>query len=137
LFIAGVPHRRRHALAFAAALAVVITCAAALVSPASAQVTTAAGASARVTASEQALAASVADVPTLNGEGSADMANLAKIPAQMSCAQLAKTTATGGQQIQIVKYQTASAAAGAPAYCAVTGHTESVNLNGAPLSGFY
>ena len=122
LFIAGVPHRRRHALAFAAALAVVITSAAALVSPASAQVATAAGASARATASEQALAASVADVPTLNGEGSADMASLAKIPAQMSCAQLAKTTAAGGQQIQIVKYQTASAAAGAPAYCAVTGH---------------
>jgi hypothetical protein len=86
LFIAGVPHRRGRALAFVAALVVVVTSAAALVSPASAQVTTVAGASAQATASEQALAASVADVPTLNGEGSADLANLAAIPAQMSCA---------------------------------------------------
>jgi hypothetical protein len=122
LFVAGVPHRRSHALAFVAALVVVVTSAAALVSPASAQVTTAAGASAQATAREQALAASVADVPTLNGASSADVANLAEIPAQMSCAQLAKTTAVGGQQIQIVKYQTASASAGSPSYCAVTGH---------------
>jgi feruloyl esterase len=50
------------------------------------------------------------------------MAHLGVIPASMTCAELAKTTSVAGQKIQIVKYQTASAAAGSPRYCAVTGH---------------
>lgn len=111
------PHRHRYAQAFTAAFAAVLTCAAALAGSASAQVTSASAATAR----EQALARSVANVPTLDRRSS-DMASLGAIPARMSCAQLAKTTQVNGQKIQIVKYQTASASAGSPVYCAVTGH---------------
>jgi hypothetical protein len=64
----------------------------------------------------------VADTPTLSSNDSADMASLPVIPAGMTCAQLARTTLVGGQRIQIVKYQTASASASSPQYCAVTGH---------------
>jgi Tannase and feruloyl esterase len=114
-------HQRRHAAAFAAALTVVIS-SAALAVPAFAQAGTAAGAGARATAREAALARSVADVPTLSGQDSSGMADLGVIPAAMSCAQLAKTTSVAGQKIQIVEYQTASASASSPKYCAVTGH---------------
>ena len=62
----------------------------------------------------------VASVPTL--DSTTAMANLKVIPAQTSCAKLADTTAVAGQSIVITKYQTASAAPGAPQYCAVTGH---------------
>jgi feruloyl esterase len=82
----------------------------------------AASAGAQTTAQEQALAQSVANTPTLSASDSADMANLPVIPAGMSCAQLAKTTEVNGQKIQIVKYQTGSASASSPKYCAVTGH---------------
>ena len=112
------PHHRRYVQTFAAAFAAAVTCAAALAGSASAQGTSASAATAR----EQALARSVANVPTLDRQNSNDMASLGVIPARMSCAQLAKTTAVNGQKIQIVKYQTASASAGAPVYCAVTGH---------------
>jgi hypothetical protein len=64
----------------------------------------------------------LADVPTLTSQDSSAMANLAVIPAQLTCAQLAKTTTVSGQKIQIVKYQTASASPSSPKYCAVTGH---------------
>jgi hypothetical protein len=50
------------------------------------------------------------------------MANLKVIPAQMTCAELAKTTAVAGQSIDVTNYQTASASPGSPQYCAVTGH---------------
>ena len=82
----------------------------------------AAGANTQTAAQEQALAQSVANTPTLSTSDSANMANLPVIPAGMSCAQLAKTTEVNGQKIQIVKYQTASASASSPKYCAVTGH---------------
>jgi hypothetical protein len=49
------------------------------------------------------------------------MASLPVIPAGLTCAQLANTSADG-QAISIVQYQTASAAPGSPQYCAVTGH---------------
>lgn len=61
----------------------------------------------------------VASVPTL--DSSTAMANLKVIPAQMTCADLAKTTQVAGQAIVVTKYQTASASSGAPQYCAVTG----------------
>jgi hypothetical protein len=64
----------------------------------------------------------LASEPTRSSQDSADMANLAVLPARMTCSQLAQTTKVAGQQIQIAEYQTASAAAGAPQYCAVTGH---------------
>jgi feruloyl esterase len=69
----------------------------------------------------QSASSNLAAEPTLTND-SAGMANLRVIPAQISCAQLAKTTAAGGQKIQITAYQTASASATAPEYCAVTGH---------------
>jgi hypothetical protein len=50
------------------------------------------------------------------------MANLRVIPAKMSCAEIAKTTEVAGQGIGITKYQTASASAKSPQYCAITGH---------------
>jgi Tannase and feruloyl esterase len=62
----------------------------------------------------------VASVPTL--DSSTTMANLKVIPAQMSCAELAKTTVVAGQSIDVTQYQTASASPGSPQYCAVTGH---------------
>jgi hypothetical protein len=108
--------------AWVAALVAVASTAAAIAGTASAQATTAGGANAQAAAREAALARSVADTPTLTSQDSSDMANLGVIPAQMSCAELAKTTSAGGQQIQIVKYQTASASADSPTYCAVTGH---------------
>ncbi|WP_300610401.1 tannase/feruloyl esterase family alpha/beta hydrolase [Trebonia sp.] len=61
-------------------------------------------------------------MPTLSGQDDSDMANLAVIPARMSCSQLAKTTKVNGQSIHIVEYQTASASPGSPKYCAITGH---------------
>jgi hypothetical protein len=64
----------------------------------------------------------LAGVPTLTTQDSSDMANLAVMPARMSCSQLAKTTRVGGQRVHIVKYQTASASATSPKYCAITGH---------------
>ena len=62
----------------------------------------------------------LASVPTL--DSSTAMANLKVIPAQMTCAELAKTTEVAGQSIDVTKYQTASASSGSPKYCAVTGH---------------
>ncbi|MGH3246752.1 MAG: hypothetical protein ACRDOI_11150, partial [Trebonia sp.] len=62
----------------------------------------------------------LANVPTLDS-GTA-MANLKVIPAQMTCAELAKSTQVAGQSFVVTKYQTASASSGAPKYCAVTGH---------------
>ena len=115
-------HQRKHAPAWAVALIAIASSAAVIAGTASAQATTAAGASTQASAREAALARSVADVPTLTSQGSPGMASLGVIPAQMSCAELAKTTSAGGQKIQIVKYQTASAAANSPKYCAVTGH---------------
>jgi len=64
----------------------------------------------------------VTNVPTLTNQDTADMANLAAIPAKMSCADLAQTTEVAGQMIQISQEQTASASPGSPEYCAVTGH---------------
>ena len=114
--------RRKHAPAWVVALVAVASATAAIAGTASAQATTAAGASAQATAREAALARSVANTPTLTTQDSSDMANLGVIPAQMSCAELARTTSAGGQKIQIVEYQTASASANSPKYCAVTGH---------------
>jgi hypothetical protein len=62
----------------------------------------------------------VTNVPTL--ESSTTMANLGVIPAKMSCAEIAQTTKVAGQSIDITKYQTASASAHSPKYCAITGH---------------
>jgi len=101
-----------------AALAVAVSTAVALAVPASAQVASRTDTTAHV----RALARSVADVPTLTSQDGSGLANLAAIPARMSCSQLAKTTKVNGQTIHIVKYQTASASAGSPQYCAVTGH---------------
>jgi Tannase and feruloyl esterase len=70
----------------------------------------------------QSASSALAAEPTLTSSGSSDMANLRALPARMTCSQLAKTTTAGGQKIQIVEYQTASASASAPKYCAVTGH---------------
>jgi hypothetical protein len=116
-------HRRKRAPALAAALMVAVVTAVALTVPACARATpSAASASAQATANQQALTRSVANVPTLSRQDSAGMANLPVIPAGMSCAQLAATTQVSGQAIQIVKYQTASASASSPKYCAATGH---------------
>jgi hypothetical protein len=114
-------HRHKHVPALAAILVAVTATAMALAVPAKAT-PNAAGADTQTAAQEQALAQSVANTPTLSTSDSADMANLPVIPAGMSCAQLAKTTEVNGQKIQIVKYQTASASASSPKYCAVTGH---------------
>jgi spermidine/putrescine-binding protein len=54
----------------------------------------------------------VASVPTL--DSSTAMANLKVIPAQMTCAELAKTTVVAGQSIDVTNYQTASASPGSP-----------------------
>jgi hypothetical protein len=114
-------HRHKRVPTLAAILVAVAATAAALAVPAQAT-PNAASADAQTAAQEQALAQSVANTPTLSTSDSADMANLPVIPAGMSCAQLAKTTEVNGQKIQIVKYQTASASASSPTYCAVTGH---------------
>jgi hypothetical protein len=116
--------RRRRATAIAAVLVVVAATAAAFAVPSVAQATSgaAAASAAAATAREAALARTVSDVPTLSSQDNADMANLGAIPASMSCADLAKTTSVAGQKIQIVEYQTASASADSPKYCAVTGH---------------
>ncbi len=114
-------HRRNRTPALAATLVVGLATVAALAVPAAAA-PNATSVSVQTTAHEQALARSVADTPTLSSAGSANMASLSVIPAGMTCAQLAKTTQVDGQQIQIVKYQTASASASSPKYCAVTGH---------------
>jgi Tannase and feruloyl esterase len=115
-------HRRKRATLFFTVLVVVAACAAAFTVPLSAQASGSAGAGAAATAREAALARTVSDVPTLSSQNNADMANLGVIPASMSCAQLAKTTSVAGLKIQIVEYQTASASASSPTYCAVTGH---------------
>jgi hypothetical protein len=116
-------HRRKCGPALAAALMVAVVTAVALTVPACARATpNAISANAQTTARQRALAQSVANVPTLSGQDSADMAHLPVIPADMSCAQLAKTTQVSGRAIQIVNYQTASASASSPKYCAVTGH---------------
>jgi Tannase and feruloyl esterase len=115
-------HRRKRATLFFTVLVVVAACAAAFTVPSSAQASGSAGGGAAATAREAALARTVSDVPTLSSQNNADMANLGVIPASMSCAQLAKTTSVAGQKIQIVEYQTASASASSPKYCAVTGH---------------
>ena len=114
-------HRHRRIPMLSAVLVAAAATAVALAVPAQAT-PSAASADAQATAHEQALARSVANTPTLSTSDSADMANLPVIPAGMSCAQLAKTTEVNGQKIQIVKYQTASASASSPKYCAVTGH---------------
>jgi feruloyl esterase len=119
-------HRRKRAPALAATLVAGIATAVALAVPAQAT-PGAAGVSAQALtneqlAHEQALAKSVASTPALSDSDSADMANLPVIPAGMTCAQLAATTKVDGQAIQIVKFQTASASASSPKYCAVTGH---------------
>jgi hypothetical protein len=49
------------------------------------------------------------------------LANLAAVPATESCAALAQTTTAGGQSVEIAAEQTASATAGGPQYCALTG----------------
>jgi hypothetical protein len=120
--------RRRRAPAIAAVLVVVAAAATAFVAPTIAQATSGAGAASAQAAAarEAALARTVSDVPTLSSQNSADVANLGVIPASMSCAQLAKTTSVGGQKIQIVEYQTASASAGSPKYCAVRGRLGSM-----------
>jgi hypothetical protein len=117
-------HRPKRATAIAAVLVVIAGTAAAFAVPSAAQATSgaAAASAAAATAREATLARTVSDVPTLSSQGSADMADLGVIPASMSCAQLAKTTTVAGQKIQIVEHQTASASAGSPEYCAVTGH---------------
>jgi feruloyl esterase len=112
--------RRKRALACFAALAVVFSVAM-LASPALGDQITPAS----VLGLTHSASSKLADVPTLNSQDSSDMANLAVIPARMSCSQLARTTAVNGQKIQIVKQQTASASAGSPVYCAVTGHINS------------
>jgi hypothetical protein len=116
--------RRKRATAIAAVLVVVAAAATAFAGTSFAQTTSgaAAASAAAATAREAALARTVSDVPTLSSQDSADMANLGVIPASMSCDQLAKTTSVAGQKIQIVEHQTASASAGSPQYCAVTGH---------------
>ena len=114
-------HPRRRATAIGAVLVVAAT-AAAFAIPSVAQATAAGSAStAAAAAREAALARTVSDVPTLSSSGS-DMASLGVIPASMSCSELARTTTVAGQKIQITEHQTASASAGAPVYCAVTGH---------------
>jgi len=104
-----------------AGLAAVIAAAVALAIPASAQASAGTAAAAAVSAHEKVLTRGVSDVPTLTSQDSSDMANLPAIPAKLSCSQLASTTKVNGQAIHIVKYQTASASAGSPQYCAVTG----------------
>jgi feruloyl esterase len=111
-------HPPKRVPALAAILVAVAATAVALAVPAQARPSV----GAQVAAHEQALAQSVANTPTLSTSDSANMANLPVVPAAMSCAQLAKTTEVNGQKIQIVKYQTASASASSPKYCAVTGH---------------
>jgi Tannase and feruloyl esterase len=116
-------HPRRRAAAIGAVLVVAAATAAAFAVPSAALATPAGSAStAAAAAREAALARTVADVPTLSSSGGGDLADLGVIPASMSCAQLAETTSVAGQQISIVEHQTASAAAGSPVYCAVTGH---------------
>jgi hypothetical protein len=116
-------HRPKRVTAIAAVLVVIAATAAAFAVPSAAQATSgAAAASAAATVHEAALARTVSDVPTLSSRDGAGLADLGMIPASMSCAQLAKTTSVAGQKIQIVEHQTASASAGSPQYCAVTGH---------------
>jgi Tannase and feruloyl esterase len=111
------------------AVAVTVCSVAALTAPALGHQTTShsAGARAHTTAPASSSSSSdAANVPTLNSQNSSGMANLPVIPAKMSCADLAQTTEVAGQSIQITQEQTASASAGSPEYCAVTGH---INTN--------
>jgi feruloyl esterase len=102
---------RRRRLPKPLIIGIVVACTALAVAvPAAAQQTSASTASSW---------SDVASVPTL--DSSTAMANLKVIPAQMTCAELAKTTQVAGQAIVVTKYQTASASSGAPQYCAVTG----------------
>jgi len=114
-------HAKRKSALGVIAVAAVICSSLALATPALGQQATPATAAGALGLSRSA-SSKLADVPTLTSQNSSDMANLAVVPAQMSCAQLAKTTSVSGQKIQIVKHQTASASAGSPQYCAVTGH---------------
>jgi feruloyl esterase len=114
--------RRKHSPPLVAALAVLVTAASTLSVAACAQAAATSSASAQAAASARALAASVANVPTLSGQDASDMASLPAIPASLTCDQLATTTGVDGQAISITAHQTASAAPGAPQYCAVTGH---------------
>jgi Tannase and feruloyl esterase len=117
--------KRKSALAVIAAVAVSCT-GLALAAPAYGQQNTPHAASAATLSAAlrnvKGASSEVKDVPTLTSQDSSGMANLAVIPARMSCADLAKTTTVNGQKIQIVKYQTASASSDSPVYCAVTGH---------------
>jgi Tannase and feruloyl esterase len=117
-------HRPKRATATAAVLVVIAATAAAFAVPSAAQATSgaAAASAAGATARAAALARTVSDVPTLSSQDGAGLTDLGVIPASMSCAQLAQTTSVAGQKIQIVEHQTASASAGSPRYCAVTGH---------------
>jgi hypothetical protein len=116
--------KRKSALAVIAAVAVSCT-GLALAAPAYGQQTAPRATSAATLSAAlrnvKGASSEVKDVPTLTSQDSSDMANLAVIPARMSCTDLAKTTTVNGQKIQIVKYQTASASSDSPVYCAVTG----------------
>jgi hypothetical protein len=117
--------KRKSALGVITAVAVICT-GLALAAPAYGQQTASRAASAATLSAAlrnvKGAGSEVANVPTLTAQGSSEMANLAVIPARMSCADLAKTTTVNGQKIQIVEYQTASASSDSPVYCAVTGH---------------
>jgi Tannase and feruloyl esterase len=120
--------RRKHAKGLSAVVVAVCSLAA-LTAPALGHQgqSRAAGARAHTTAPTTSSGTSdAANVPTLNTQESADMANLPAIPAKMSCSDLAQTTQVAGQSIQITEEQTASASPGSPEYCAVTGH---INTN--------
>jgi Tannase and feruloyl esterase len=116
--------KRKSALGVIAAIAVICT-GLALAAPAYGQQTAPRAPSAATLGAAlrnvKGASSAVAGVPTLTSQDSSGLANLAVIPARMSCADLAKTTTVGGQKIQIVKYQTASASSNSPQYCAVTG----------------
>jgi hypothetical protein len=116
--------KRKSALGVIAAIAVICT-GLALAAPAYGQQTAPRAPSAATLGAAlrnvKGASSAVAGVPTLTSQDSSSLANLAVIPARMSCADLAKTTTVGGQKIQIVKYQTASASSNSPQYCAVTG----------------
>jgi hypothetical protein len=114
-------HAKRKSALGVIVVAAVICSGPALAAPALGQQITSATA-ARTLGLSHGASSQLSDVPTLTSQDSSDMANLAVIPAQMTCAQLAKTTTVNGQQIQIVEYQTASASSSSPQYCAVTGH---------------
>jgi feruloyl esterase len=114
--------RRKRQVALIAALATVFSLVLYAGSAVAAQTASPTATVADTLGLSQSASSALAAEPTLTSSGSSDMASLRVLPARMSCSQLAKTTTAGGQKIQIVEYQTASASAGAPAYCAVTGH---------------